>query len=83
MKSYERRCTVRCTMELSCTDCRCGGICRAKLSRFCTICLVRCASCRITRRSWRALSGNLGIFHQQIGESENRRERIVDFVGDA
>jgi len=29
-------------------------ICRAKLSRFCTICLVRCASCKITRKSLRA-----------------------------
>ena len=62
---------------------RCGGIWRAKLSRFCTICLVRCASCRITRRSLRAVSGSLGILHQEIGEAQNRSERIVDFMGDA
>ena len=27
--------------------------------------------------------GDLGIFHQQVGESEDGGERIVDFVGDA
>src|SRR5580700_9379855 len=52
---------VRRRMRLTCTALRCGGIWRAKLSRFCTICLVRCASCRITRRSLRALSGISGF----------------------
>ena len=42
------------------TGLRCGGICRAKLSRFCTICFVRCASSRITRRSDFANSGTSG-----------------------
>ena len=27
--------------------------------------------------------GQVGIFHQQIGEAEDRRQRIVDFVGHA
>ena len=52
---------MRRRMGFSCSAFRCGGIWRAKLSRFCTICLVRCASCRITRRSLRALSGSSGF----------------------
>ena len=68
---------------MSCTGLRCGGIWRAKLSRFCTICLVRCASCRITRRSFRALSGTSGL---SISRSANPRiavKRIVHLVRDA
>src|SRR5882762_1207293 len=60
-------------MEFSCTSWRCGGIWRAKLSRFCTICLVRCASCRITRRSRRALSGSSGF---SIKRSVNPRMAV-------
>ena len=52
---------VRRRIEFSCTAMRCGGIWRAKLSRFWTICLVRCASCRMTRRSLRAVSGRSGF----------------------
>ena len=65
------------------TALRCGGIWRAKLSRFCTICLVRCASCRMTRRSLRAVSGEDPGLHEQVGESQDRGQRIVHLVRDA
>ena len=55
-------------------------MCRAKLSRFCTITRVRCASCRITRSSSLRVVRNRRIFEQQIGESHDRRQRIVHFV---
>ena len=58
----------------------CAGIWRAKLSRFCTITRVRCASCKITRNSSFASFGNAGIFEQQIGEPDDRRQRIIHFV---
>ena len=67
-------------MLLICSGWRCGGSWRAKLSRFCTICLVRCASSRITCRSLRALLGHVRVLHQQIGESHDGRERIVDLM---
>ena len=59
--------------DSSCTSFRCGGIWRAKLSRFWTICLVRCASCRITCISLRALSGSSGF---SISRSANPRMAV-------
>src|SRR5205807_2524342 len=47
-------------ISFNCTDSRWAGVLRAKLSRFCTMTLVRCASCTITPRSLRADSGTLG-----------------------
>src|SRR5712691_5571672 len=42
-------------MRFNCTALRWGGFWRAKLSRFCTICLVRCASSRMTRKDLRVI----------------------------
>ncbi len=70
-------------MLLSCTGWRWGGIWRAKLSRFWTICLVRCASCRIDTEIAARAFRQIGIFHQQVGEAEDGSEGIIDLVGHA
>ena len=80
MKSYERNCTVRFRIEFSCTGCRRGGICRAKLQQILHNLL---RPLRLLQNHAQVVARALrkvGILHQQVGETEDGGQRIVHLM---